>query len=530
MQFYKGQSAIEYLTTYGWMLLVIAIIGGLLFALASDQELESETVQGLEDNDLVVEEVATSEEEGIQFNLRNKDPKEADNIELCLSNEELGVDEVCQTTKTADLDKLEESTIDFEGFKKVNRTYSYQATLSYTRQGFTEKTDQGTVELNYIPEKDENKSKPSDPELMPVDAIKSSAEFAVQANVPGLLDDETTKKLVGQRLPRPLIPQYNFNTPDRDLGQDYESLQTSVEFYIKDQFTEQLGITPVFEVDDIGRVAMYADELKFSEKLTNPSDTSSNPVLTGNVGLLVKLDVSEGEVGDYIQDINEADNNVKLDEVLDKNTLEGFPRWEISSENSPKALSLVLLDTNNNSKNLYGFGTTDKVSEMIDTVEGEKYDSTDSILEPEKNGYVNHVAIEGLRINESLTDTLNRSLYTIAGLNNTSISQQDVENLGFDTLDFAYSTNQDDRIALEANIRIQNGPTAGEMVNLTEFLIKYQNSQLEQGGIGSLEWLETDLKINAENQATFDIRIDEKVQRYQEIINNTASIAGETTG
>ncbi|MEF8880234.1 MAG: hypothetical protein V5A72_00185, partial [Candidatus Nanohaloarchaea archaeon] len=27
----KGQSAIEYLTTYGWMLLVVAIVGGAIF-------------------------------------------------------------------------------------------------------------------------------------------------------------------------------------------------------------------------------------------------------------------------------------------------------------------------------------------------------------------------------------------------------------------------------------------------------------------------------------------------------------------
>lgn len=34
----KGQSAIEYLMTYGWMLLVIAIVGGAIYAEVYDKE------------------------------------------------------------------------------------------------------------------------------------------------------------------------------------------------------------------------------------------------------------------------------------------------------------------------------------------------------------------------------------------------------------------------------------------------------------------------------------------------------------
>lgn len=37
----KAQSAIEYLMTYGWMLLVVAIAGGAVFSLVSNQGIES---------------------------------------------------------------------------------------------------------------------------------------------------------------------------------------------------------------------------------------------------------------------------------------------------------------------------------------------------------------------------------------------------------------------------------------------------------------------------------------------------------
>ncbi|MFB6145204.1 MAG: hypothetical protein ABEJ99_01725 [Candidatus Nanohaloarchaea archaeon] len=36
-QYRKGQSAIEYLTTYGWMLLVVAIVGGAIFTTVQGQ-------------------------------------------------------------------------------------------------------------------------------------------------------------------------------------------------------------------------------------------------------------------------------------------------------------------------------------------------------------------------------------------------------------------------------------------------------------------------------------------------------------
>ena len=38
---FKGQSAIEYLMTYGWMLLVVAIMGGVIFSFTGDQSVES---------------------------------------------------------------------------------------------------------------------------------------------------------------------------------------------------------------------------------------------------------------------------------------------------------------------------------------------------------------------------------------------------------------------------------------------------------------------------------------------------------
>lgn len=51
----KGQSAIEYLTTYGWMLLVIAIVGGAIFTTVQNQGGSVSDQSGFSDGDVRVD-------------------------------------------------------------------------------------------------------------------------------------------------------------------------------------------------------------------------------------------------------------------------------------------------------------------------------------------------------------------------------------------------------------------------------------------------------------------------------------------
>lgn len=65
----KGQSAIEYLMTYGWMLLVVAIVGGAIFSIAQQQNVES--VSGFVGGDVVVDEFGITSDDEFQLNIRN---------------------------------------------------------------------------------------------------------------------------------------------------------------------------------------------------------------------------------------------------------------------------------------------------------------------------------------------------------------------------------------------------------------------------------------------------------------------------
>ena len=65
----KGQSAIEYLMTYGWMLLVVAIVGGAIFATVQGQCTQS--TSGFSGGDVLVENFGTDGEGDLQMEIRN---------------------------------------------------------------------------------------------------------------------------------------------------------------------------------------------------------------------------------------------------------------------------------------------------------------------------------------------------------------------------------------------------------------------------------------------------------------------------
>ena len=64
----SGQSAIEYLMTYGWMLLVVAVTGGAIFATVGNQSVDS--TSGFTGSDVQVDNFGLTEDGGLQLELR----------------------------------------------------------------------------------------------------------------------------------------------------------------------------------------------------------------------------------------------------------------------------------------------------------------------------------------------------------------------------------------------------------------------------------------------------------------------------
>ena len=66
---FKGQSAIEYLMTYGWMLLVVAVVGGAIFATVGDQSVDS--TSGFTGSDVQVDDFGVTSDDDLDLELRS---------------------------------------------------------------------------------------------------------------------------------------------------------------------------------------------------------------------------------------------------------------------------------------------------------------------------------------------------------------------------------------------------------------------------------------------------------------------------
>ncbi len=66
---FKAQSAIEYLMTYGWMLLVVAIVGGGIFSVVQQQDVQS--TSGFTGGDIIVDNFGINADNDLDIVLRN---------------------------------------------------------------------------------------------------------------------------------------------------------------------------------------------------------------------------------------------------------------------------------------------------------------------------------------------------------------------------------------------------------------------------------------------------------------------------
>ena len=72
----KAQSAIEYLMTYGWMLLVVAVVGGAIFSMAGEETLVE--IRGFDGEDVQVEDFAFDERQNLRFSVKRYSPNQVE--------------------------------------------------------------------------------------------------------------------------------------------------------------------------------------------------------------------------------------------------------------------------------------------------------------------------------------------------------------------------------------------------------------------------------------------------------------------
>jgi hypothetical protein len=139
----KGQSAIEYLTTYGWMLLVVGIAGGSVYTVVQDSSQVSKT-SGLANADVQVTDFAVTSEGDLQMVVR---AAAAEQVRL---NEIELVDQENQNLKAVNAEGFTlpvggSRTVSLSNVQRSENTNTYEVIITYDAGGLNSLQATGTI-------------------------------------------------------------------------------------------------------------------------------------------------------------------------------------------------------------------------------------------------------------------------------------------------------------------------------------------------------------------------------------------------
>jgi formylglycine-generating enzyme required for sulfatase activity len=134
----KAQSAIEYLMTYGWMLLVVAIVGGAILPMVQNQGVES--TSGFNGGDLLVEDFGATSDGNLQLVLRNAAGDLITVKEANVTGEESTV-----TMLSKEIDVGDSESFELKNVEQASNTQSLDVSFVYDMGGLTDLSASGTL-------------------------------------------------------------------------------------------------------------------------------------------------------------------------------------------------------------------------------------------------------------------------------------------------------------------------------------------------------------------------------------------------
>lgn len=142
--FLRGQSAIEYLMTYGWMLLVVAIVGGAIFSIADDQNIES--VSGFAGSDIQVENFGVDSHNRMVFELRNTASDDVEINQVAISGPEK--ERVYPINNSVPVS--ENGLAVLPDMADGSGSNTYEVEISYSTGGLTDLNADGSVTTDHV--------------------------------------------------------------------------------------------------------------------------------------------------------------------------------------------------------------------------------------------------------------------------------------------------------------------------------------------------------------------------------------------
>ena len=138
----KGQSAIEYLTTYGWMLLVIAIVGGAIFTTVQNSS-QIQSTSGLANADVQIENFGVSGD-NLQVELRAASSDQVEDVNFSLTQQESEVG-IVYATEEVTIPVGDTATVSVPGIDRSENTNTFDVGINYDTGGLTDLQVNGTL-------------------------------------------------------------------------------------------------------------------------------------------------------------------------------------------------------------------------------------------------------------------------------------------------------------------------------------------------------------------------------------------------
>lgn len=138
----KGQSAIEYLTTYGWMLLVVAIVGGSIFTTIQGRA-QIQSVSGLNNAEVQVSDYGLNSE-GLQLNLRAASTDQVSINEVKIENPDTGL--TADITPSEVVPVGDTTQLSLEDVTESESTDTYNMKINYDTGGLEGLVAEGSIE------------------------------------------------------------------------------------------------------------------------------------------------------------------------------------------------------------------------------------------------------------------------------------------------------------------------------------------------------------------------------------------------
>jgi hypothetical protein len=150
----KGQSAIEYLTTYGWMLLVIAIVGGAIFTTVQNSSNIQQTT-GFTGEDVQIANFGLNSDDNLSMEIRaaSTDQVTLNSIELTGPYENQTEGTQTQTTYSVDDDNNPITAGNTEEYifgyvQQADTSNQFDVVVTYNTGELSDVTVEGTLTAN----------------------------------------------------------------------------------------------------------------------------------------------------------------------------------------------------------------------------------------------------------------------------------------------------------------------------------------------------------------------------------------------